>query len=161
MIISCTTCKKNFEVDSNLIPDQGRLIQCGSCNHKWFFKIKLDNDNSNEINATNSTPSNSNDDEKIKININNNYDLKKNDNINLSEEIVNKEEISTNKPKNKNNYLRIFNLTLVFIISFIALILLIETFKLPISRLIPDIDNILKSLYETLKDVHLFFIDLI
>ena len=37
--------------------------------------------------------------------------------------LVNKKEISTKKPKNKNNYLRIFNLTLVIIISTTAFIL--------------------------------------
>ena len=29
---------KKLEIDKNLIPDQGRLLQCGSCNHEWFFK---------------------------------------------------------------------------------------------------------------------------
>ena len=38
MIIECTNCNKKFEIDKNLIPDQGRLLQCGSCNHEWFFK---------------------------------------------------------------------------------------------------------------------------
>ena len=38
MIISCEICNKRFEVDDNLIPEQGRLLQCSSCDHKWFFK---------------------------------------------------------------------------------------------------------------------------
>ena len=38
MIIKCINCKKKFEVDSSLIPDSGRNIQCGSCNHAWFYK---------------------------------------------------------------------------------------------------------------------------
>ena len=38
MIISCENCNKKFEVDDNLIPEQGRLLQCSSCDHKWFFK---------------------------------------------------------------------------------------------------------------------------
>ena len=38
MIISCENCNKRFEVGDNLIPDQGRLLQCSSCDHKWFFK---------------------------------------------------------------------------------------------------------------------------
>ncbi len=46
MIISCQECHKKFEIDSNLIDDKGRLLQCGSCNYKWFFK----KDNPNEIN---------------------------------------------------------------------------------------------------------------
>ena len=38
MIISCTQCDKKFEIESNLIPSEGRLLQCSSCNHKWFYK---------------------------------------------------------------------------------------------------------------------------
>ena len=38
MIFSCDQCHKKFEIDSNLIPKEGRLLECGSCNHKWFYK---------------------------------------------------------------------------------------------------------------------------
>ena len=38
MIISCENCNKRFEVSDNLKPEQGRLLQCSSCDHKWFFK---------------------------------------------------------------------------------------------------------------------------
>ncbi len=37
MIIICENCNKKFEVNSKLIPKTGRTIQCGSCNHVWFF----------------------------------------------------------------------------------------------------------------------------
>ena len=37
MIIECINCNKRFEVNSELIPSSGRTIQCGSCNHIWFF----------------------------------------------------------------------------------------------------------------------------
>ena len=40
MIIQCINCNKKFEVNSDLIPSEGRNIQCGSCNHLWFFKKK-------------------------------------------------------------------------------------------------------------------------
>ena len=38
MIISCDQCLKKFEIDSKLIPDEGRLLQCSSCHNKWFYK---------------------------------------------------------------------------------------------------------------------------
>ena len=38
MIVSCINCNKKFEIDAALIPDNGRLLQCNNCNHKWFFK---------------------------------------------------------------------------------------------------------------------------
>ncbi|MDC1483789.1 zinc-ribbon domain-containing protein, partial [Pelagibacteraceae bacterium] len=41
MIITCNNCNKNFDIDSSLIPDKGRLLQCASCNYKWFFKKKV------------------------------------------------------------------------------------------------------------------------
>ena len=37
MIIECINCSKIFDVNSDLIPSTGRTIQCGSCNHVWFF----------------------------------------------------------------------------------------------------------------------------
>ena len=41
MIIECINCNKVFEVNSELIPENGRTIQCGSCNHVWFFNPKI------------------------------------------------------------------------------------------------------------------------
>ena len=41
MIIECTNCHKKFKVKSSLIPESGRDIQCGSCNHIWFYKEKV------------------------------------------------------------------------------------------------------------------------
>ncbi len=37
MQITCENCLKNFEVKDSLIPTKGRILQCGSCNHKWFY----------------------------------------------------------------------------------------------------------------------------
>ena len=42
MIITCNNCNKKFDVDSSLIPDLGRLLQCASCDHKWFFKKEIE-----------------------------------------------------------------------------------------------------------------------
>ena len=38
MIITCPSCKKKFNIDINLIPSKGRDLQCGSCEHIWFYK---------------------------------------------------------------------------------------------------------------------------
>ena len=38
MIIECPSCKKKFNIDINLIPAEGRNLQCGSCDHIWFYK---------------------------------------------------------------------------------------------------------------------------
>ena len=60
MIIECPACSKKFNIDEKLIPDEGRLLKCGNCDHTWFFKkkenIKLEAEttNLNEINENKS-----------------------------------------------------------------------------------------------------------
>jgi len=145
MIISCNQCNKNFEIESSLIPDKGRLLQCGSCNHKWFYKKNLEQKNiiNKEINKSS---------HKKKI-----YKKKvdKKDKISYDKSYNNKLEKS-----NKIEKISFINITLVFIISIITLIILIDTFKNPISLIFPNVKFILNSLYETLKDIILFFKDL-
>ena len=43
MIITCPNCNKQFKIDNSLIPDKGRDLQCGSCNHIWFYNIQEKN----------------------------------------------------------------------------------------------------------------------
>jgi len=50
---------------------------------------------------------------------------------------------------------------LVTIITFIAIILLLDTFKLPLYDYFPKLEFFLFNLYETLKDIQLFIKDLI
>ena len=38
MEIKCDKCSKIFIVDQNLIPHNGRLVQCSNCKNEWFFK---------------------------------------------------------------------------------------------------------------------------
>ena len=149
MIISCDQCHKKFEIDSNLIPKDGRLLECGSCNHKWFYKQDIE-DKTEEIIIE---PQLKNIEEEnidpIQTNISQ---------INEFDTSFKKKEIIENKKIKK---IGVLNIIIVFIISFVALIILIETFKNPISIFIPKIKFILNSLYETLNDIILFFKDLI
>ena len=156
MIITCPSCNKKFNVDASLIPQEGRTVQCGFCEHKWFFKKE-------------------NTEEELKV-------LEKNipepvieDNKNLSENIKedivdegdkdteslkrSKEERSEKvKKKNDINY---FNILIVIIISFIALILILDTFKVQLSLIIPNIEIVLDNLYLSINDIKLFILDLI
>ena len=43
MIITCPNCNKQFKIDSSQIPNEGRYLQCGSCNNVWFYKIEEEN----------------------------------------------------------------------------------------------------------------------
>ena len=40
MIITCPCGDKKFNVDASLIPREGRTLQSGFCEHKWFFKTE-------------------------------------------------------------------------------------------------------------------------
>ena len=146
MIISCTSCNKNFEINSDLIPDSGRLLACGSCNHQWFFNGKKVHDNIAPdigiIETDNKDNIASDSNAKVK------FDLKNKTNTNEYE----------TKRANKIGVLR---LLLIFIIFFITIIILVDTFKSPISLVLPNIEEILFNLYESLKDIILFLKDLI
>ena len=40
MVIGCPNCNKQFKINLSLIPDKGRDVKCGSCDHVWFYKIE-------------------------------------------------------------------------------------------------------------------------
>ena len=149
MIISCPSCQKKFELDDNLLPENGRTLQCGSCNYKWFFKKK------DEIKVF-ERQIESNENEKIdsdEANIDKQLNIPKNQ---TSDNIDKKR-----KPKSKNlSVLKFFNYLIVLIISFIALIIFLDTFKNNLSEIFPNLELFLYNLFETIKDLQLFFNDL-
>jgi predicted Zn finger-like uncharacterized protein len=158
MIIACQNCNKKFDIDQILISVKGRLLQCNSCNHKWFFRREkavqiIDSPLDKNMEVFESNKSQENDPKD-----NNNRDTVQ-EKITLPTEEKNKKiEINKIKIKKQSNLL---NLIIVFIISFIALILLVDTFKVPLGKIFPNLEFFLYSLYETIKDVILFFNDLI
>jgi predicted Zn finger-like uncharacterized protein len=177
MIIKCDNCNKSFQLDSDLIPEKGRLLQCNACDHKWFFKkeikeilvpvikiediadeltpfkedeTRVETENPKTIELLDKTTKNVVAIDKISI-----------QNNNESEEITGEDkEPNIKKSINKKNY-NILGITIVFIISFIAIIIVLDTFQKPISILIPNIEFILYNLYEAINDMILFFSDLI
>ena len=160
MIIECINCNKKFEVDPELIPEKGRSIQCGSCNHKWFYK----KDTQETILETNDEASLDEIEQEIKVTkdvINKKADEKK-----ITEEIVKERtEIKQNneeKPLKKSNILnKIISYLVVAIISFVALIIVLDTFKTPLNNIFPNLELLLFNLYETFEDIGLFVKDLI
>ena len=62
------------------------------------------------------------------------------------------------KKEKSENFTKLF---LVFLISIIAVIILIDTFKGPLSNIIPNINFYLDNLYQSLIDIKLFTINLI
>ena len=181
MIITCNNCNKKFDLDSNLIPDKGRLLQCASCNHKWFFKKEIlentvspivediDNDNVNisvQNNLSNNDEINpsslineevdADTEEKLdeKIEVNNEEEPKNKIYANINESTT-----AIAKPKKQKNF-KILNIFVVAIISSVAFIIIVDTFKYPIGKIVPNIEFILYNLYESIKDISLFIRDL-
>ncbi len=147
MQITCENCLKNFEVKDSLIPTKGRILQCGSCNHKWFY---LKNQFIEKKNILNIEESEETLDEKLKD---------QNEDKKIKKFIDNKENQLPYINKTKSiNY---FNSFIVIVISLIALIILTDTFKNQISLVYPNIDFALNNLYESLNDIKLFIIDLV
>ena len=149
MIISCDQCHKKFEIDSNLIPRDGRLLECGSCNHKWFYKQDIEDKTEEIIIEPQLKNIEEEDIDPIR------KDISQIKELDTSSE---KKEIIENKKIKK---IGVLNIIIVFIISFVALIILIQTFKDQISIYIPNVEFILDSLHEILRDIILFFKDLI
>ena len=165
MIITCPNCNKKFKIDNALIPDEGRDLKCGSCNHVWLYKIEEENSKilelKEEIDSINietkvdkineEIVENKNSLTNIKTEI---YDQKKEINI----EKQNETKVSKNTENTGNKFL---SYLIVFIISFVALIILLDTLKTPLINVIPGLEIILFNLFETLQDIKLFIIDLI
>ena len=151
MIIECINCNKRFEVNSELIPSSGRTIQCGSCNHIWFFDSqKIASKNNQKI--PKQTPSQKKT-ETNKI-------IKKKVNISESKDKKNY-EITKYKAKTRFSLSKFLSYILVLIISFVGLLIIIDTFSSPLYQMFPNLELIIFSLFETLKDIELFIKDLI
>ncbi|MDA7486168.1 zinc-ribbon domain-containing protein [Candidatus Pelagibacter ubique] len=170
MIITCNNCNKKFDVDSSLIPDMGRLLQCASCDHKWFFKkvvpenpVSLtDEDISNDnVNIFEQNNSPINDVESVSDASNDELKVNLEDETKEKIEINKSESIQVNTKPNKQKNFKILNIFAVSIISFFAFIIIVDTFKYPIGKIVPNVEFILYNLYESIKDISLFIRDLI
>ena len=162
MIIVCPCKKKKFNIDINLIPAEGRNLQCGSCDRVWFYKIE------DPI----AEPLQINEDIVIKekeYSENLNKDKPKDELIKKQVEENKKTETelskikkTNNKPEviKKNQSSKFFSYLIVFTISLGALIILLDTLKTPLVNIFPGLEVLLFNLYETLKDIKLFIMDL-
>ena len=161
MIITCPCEKKQFKIDSSLIPQEGRELQCGSCERVWFYKPKNEtevpltlNENVSENKIETAIESNNK-----KLEVRKKLQKKiiepqiKNE---TSKEIPNK----VKKLENENKGSKFFSYLIVFIISIVALIILIDTLKTPLINVFPGLEIVLFNLFETLQDIKLFIIDL-
>ena len=161
MIITCPCKEKKFEIDAALIPQEGRSLQCGSCGHRWFYKI------GQETNIT------SIDEQSKKISNNTNKDTKKDQKSEITENqksltkkidnIINNKDTALVKysKKNKLTFIKIFRYFLVSVISIISLIIILDTFKYNLSDYFPNLELLLYNFYQSLMDIYDFTKDLI
>ena len=165
MIITCPNCKKQFKIDPTLIPEDGRDLKCGSCDHVWFYKTENVSSKPLTLNENNDN----NELEADKFEIEGGYQVKKNQpipkKINEQNEEKNTKKLNEkqkliSKDKTSNTGGKFFSYLIVFIISFVALIILLDTLKTPLINVFPILEIILFNLFETLKDIKLFIIDL-
>ena len=149
MIIECIKCSKKFEVNSDLIPSEGRTIQCGLCDHVWFFKKQKIYFNKDNI--------------KKDVSVIPKKDLKiKTDKIRKIDKIINrKNKALVEYKKSSFTFLKFLRYIIVFVLSVGALLLLLDTFKIPLGNYFPELELILFNLYEIFKDIFLFLKDLI
>ena len=162
MIITCPNCNKNFQIDATLIPEKGRDLQCGSCKHVWFYKAQ--NEDSSLLTLNEDLIYNEIKDNLPKKEIENIIDSNQSS---IQEESKNEEKIIKNtsdnkkiKKRNESSGGKFFSYLIVLIISFVALIILVDTLKTPIINVFPGVEMILFNLFETLQDIKLFIIDL-
>ena len=149
MIITCPCCEKKFEIDAALIPNEGRTLKCGSCDHVWFYKKgeQIDNYKIEEKNleiSDKSIPT------KSPI-----------ESIEKSKKKINDKALVKYQKKEILNLGKIFRYILVTILSLITLIVLLDTLKVPLSNTFPNLEFVLFNLYETIRDIILFLKDLI
>lgn len=189
MIIECPCGKKKFELDLELIPEEGRLLQCGHCNKEWFYQnvekkiikpiekiIKKDEifddetkfkQELDDLEIFSSIKDDKIEDQKeisLIENEKNTVPIKKEKILvkNDSKDEVFKKTANKNNLKIKNKKkISFINVILIFLISFVALVLIISTFESQISLFMPNVNNLLVSLFEIIKDIILFVKDLI
>ena len=149
MIIVCPSCGKNFNVDEDLIPDKGRLLKCGSCNQTWFFN-KNENieikPSTNKVFAEEKTNIKQ---KKIRKPVSN-----------FSTNIKKGSELVKYKPKYNFTFGKFLSYIIVSIITFVAIIIVLDTFKDSLSNIFPNLELVLYNLFETLRDLILFAKDL-
>ncbi len=164
MIISCPKCNTRFNIDQSLIPDDGRLMQCSKCMHKWHFFIKT-NDEIIEDPPKSEDVIIENKNQEKKINPSQEFipieDETVKNVLKKEKKVINKEKKKEQKLKKKDKPINLLNMIIVIIISIAALIIIIDTFRIELSKYIPFLNPMLNNFYAIIADINSFIRDLI
>ena len=129
------------------------MVKCGVCNHTWFFKPSENIERKQDAATANTSIKEEENREIIRVKQNKEAIKPKVDKTKGS-----KQYLPAIKKEKSKNFSKLF---LVFLISIIAIVILIDTFKVPLSYIIPNIIFYLDNLYQSLIDIKLFTINLI
>ena len=164
MIISCPECGKRFNIDQNLIPEEGRLLQCSNCMHKWHFVIKKNEEIIKEPFKSEEVITENKNQEK-KINPSKEFIPIENETVEKElkkeQKVTNKIKKKDQKRKKKDKPIKLLNMIIVIIISLAALIIFIDTFRIELSKYMPFLNPMLDSFYAIIDDINSFIKDLI
>ena len=145
MIVNCLNCNKKFEIDDQLIPKKGRLVQCGFCSSKWHQLPQIQTTGIEPINKKKEL------DKPKKL-------IKKR--INIQKEEKNLTTSRSAKTENKTKKIGFLSLVLIILISTVATLLVFETFKIQIISFWPQADVYINQVYETLENIFILIKDL-
>ena len=146
MIIICENCNKKFNLDEKLIPENGRLLKCSSCDYEWHFILNKDPILLKDENLIINKEDKFSKDEKKELSFNNH----------VSDNTENEKLKSNDIVNAKKNNIHFVSYLLILLITITAAIIVLDTFKFEISVYMPAIIHILDSLYQSLNDIFLF-----
>ena len=175
MIITCPCNKKKFKIDANLIPATGRELKCGSCGHVWFYNNESKDETSSKIEINNKLETQSIKSEDKNLNLSPELKdvlIKNEDNAILKkdktsiESVVNRNNFQKNinkkqRNKKKEKPISFINKIIISLITLIAIIILIDTFRNEIINFLPGLNPAFNSFYEIIADINSFIKDLI
>ena len=182
MIIHCQKCDKKFEILDSLIPDRGRLVECGFCNHQW--NQSKDNENNDQLSRVEtedqlekSLPSiNNKNKDEVSVGEENSDKLVE-DEVSIDEESSDKligdkssnikhrkEKFLDNKFKSTKNDVQkkigFISYLMIFLITIISFVIILDTFQYQLSEIFPRLENYLTYIYETLNNIIILVKDL-
>ena len=172
MIIHCQKCDKKFEILDSLIPDKGRLVECGFCKHQWNqSKEKIEDlySSKEETNeqlqddelSVRTTVKDETIENDVSIDVQN-IDTSIEDESSANEQV--KRKLVDKNLKNKkiinNKKVGFFSYLIIFLITSTAFIILLDTFQYQLSSIFPQLEIYLGYIYETLNNILILINDL-
>ena len=186
MIIECKNCHKKFAVRNSDIPVKGRIVQCGHCSTQWLQMPITSSLKTKDFNVDVADQETSKD--EFKASDGKNYKflgsqwaevLPSGKFGSLARKKISAEldKLSSRRPIKKSKIIKksnqpadlyqetedgmgLFSIFIVLVITFAAIILVLDTFKNQLIPFFPSLDNYLVYIFETLNNIYIIIKDL-